>query len=372
LEFGDAGPGQYRYRLQADGKRCASIRIAPRPFVPSVFGTGPARHAPRDWRIGVMADASGGLEVGMDAPLFARCFPHLPASAEFAQILACTRLVGMECPGLHSVFGGLDLKFPAPAGPGDLTWRVLTADERFSVLMIAIAAPGMEGRVQAYVRPAPTALPSAAEVARIVAPGSFSGARALVVGGSRGLGAAFALGLAAGGAEVRVTYHSGRDEAEEVAARTGGGAVKLDLSGKLDFAMGDWRPTHVGLFASPRIMPTPPEGFSEALLTRYSRFYVDPLRALAAPGVKLFYPSTIFIEEAAEQWQEYCAAKLAGEAMCRHLESTLPGFEALVARLPRAATDQTLALQPVAAQPPLSVLEPWLRGSGPVPRSTAD
>ena len=45
----------------------------------------------------------------------------------------------------------------------------------------------------------------------------LEGRRALVTGGSRGIGRALALGLAAEGADVVVGYHSHRDAAEEVA-----------------------------------------------------------------------------------------------------------------------------------------------------------
>jgi len=59
---------------------------------------------------------------------------------------------------------------------------------------------------------------------------SLEGRRALVTGGSRGIGAAIAEELARAGAEVVVGYRSGRDEAEELARRLGGRAVQADVS----------------------------------------------------------------------------------------------------------------------------------------------
>lgn len=46
----------------------------------------------------------------------------------------------------------------------------------------------------------------------------FEGRTALVTGGSRGIGAAIAVALAARGADVAINYHSNRDAAEAVAA----------------------------------------------------------------------------------------------------------------------------------------------------------
>jgi 3-oxoacyl-[acyl-carrier protein] reductase len=59
---------------------------------------------------------------------------------------------------------------------------------------------------------------------------TLEGRTALVTGGSRGIGRAIAAELASGGAEVVIGYHSGADDAEEVASEIGGRAVQADVS----------------------------------------------------------------------------------------------------------------------------------------------
>jgi 3-oxoacyl-[acyl-carrier protein] reductase len=59
---------------------------------------------------------------------------------------------------------------------------------------------------------------------------SLQGKKALVTGGSRGIGAAVVRELVTGGAEVVFSYRSGRDEAEAVAAETGARAVRADVA----------------------------------------------------------------------------------------------------------------------------------------------
>jgi 3-oxoacyl-[acyl-carrier protein] reductase len=59
---------------------------------------------------------------------------------------------------------------------------------------------------------------------------SLEGKRALVTGGSRGIGRAVALELGRAGAEVVVGYRSESGEAEAVASEIGGRAVQADVS----------------------------------------------------------------------------------------------------------------------------------------------
>src|SRR5207302_9419080 len=76
---------------------------------------------------------------------------------------------------------------------------------------------GIRGSVQAFLRWPPIGQASFAEVSKVVAPAEFAGSTALIVGGSRGLGALTAKVVAAGGAKVIVTYATGRKDAEKLA-----------------------------------------------------------------------------------------------------------------------------------------------------------
>ncbi|HET8811342.1 MAG TPA: 3-oxoacyl-[acyl-carrier-protein] reductase [Gaiella sp.] len=59
---------------------------------------------------------------------------------------------------------------------------------------------------------------------------SLDGKIALVTGGSRGIGKAIALELGRAGASVVLSYHTGREDAEQVAAEIGGRALSADVS----------------------------------------------------------------------------------------------------------------------------------------------
>ena len=89
----------------------------------------------------------------------------------------------------------------------------------------------------------------------------MEGKTALVTGGSRGIGRAIALELARAGADVTLSYRSGKEEAEQVASEAGGRAVAADVSdaeqakalveaaGELDILVNNAGVTRDGLLA---------------------------------------------------------------------------------------------------------------------------
>lgn len=89
----------------------------------------------------------------------------------------------------------------------------------------------------------------------------LKGRTALVTGGSRGIGRAVVLELVGAGANVTLSYRSGKEEAEEVARETGATAVQADVSdpeaakrlvddaGELDILVNNAGVTRDGLIA---------------------------------------------------------------------------------------------------------------------------
>ncbi|MGF1614383.1 MAG: SDR family NAD(P)-dependent oxidoreductase [Gammaproteobacteria bacterium] len=307
--------------------------------------------------IEVLENDKGDLPLCIHPERLHSAFPHLAKTLDHgvaAVLLATTRLVGMICPGLHSLFTGLDLSFSDgdPKIPQHLMhYGVTRFDRRFNMLDLKVKGRKFHGKLNTFVRPSPTNQLSMTQAAMLMKGHSFRAQRALVVGGSRGLGEVTAKLLSAGGAHVTLTYSAGREDAENVAAAItahGGTAssTRFDvLSGSDTAPQGPF--THIYYFASPRIVAGKRPPFDAELFKTYCAFFVDGLATLVSAmdgPITVFYPSTVFLDTPEKGFVEYAAAKAAGEALCRYLESERPDVTTRIVRLPRMRTDQTQAI----------------------------
>ncbi len=308
-------------------------------------------------------------------------FPHLAALAgatAVAEIAASSYVVGMEAPGLHSMYSKLDLNLlSTPKSPphAALHYAVTSVDERFRKLRIAVQGRAVEGELEAFMRVPPVRQASMEVVSRFVQPREFAGMDALVIGGSRGLGELTAKLITAGGGTVTLTYALGRMEAEAVA-----GEIQAFGCGHAAAFPYDVRqppadqlrtlaraPTHLFYFATGTIFRAKPGVLSGQRLAEFLQFYVqgfyDLCLALIASGEPLsaLYPSTVFLDERPAGMTEYAMAKAAGEQLCADMNLYLPNLRILVPRLPKLPTDQTAGVLPERETDALEALLPVLR-----------
>jgi len=71
---------------------------------------------------------------------------------------------------------------------------------------------------------------------------------------------------------------------------------------------------------------------------------------------KVFYPSTVFLDEPSSSFAEYALAKSAGEALCQALGRKYPAMFFSHPRLPKLATDQTASLLPTQNPDPAPII----------------
>lgn len=295
-----------------------------------------------------------------------------PAAGGLGQL---STLVGMVCPGLHSIFSSLAVELQAVDEP--LRFGLHRHEPRFRLMEVDVDGP-WRGRVRAFVRQPPQAQPGMGELRARVRPGGLVGTRHWVLGGSRGLGELTAKLLAAAGADVTLTYAVGEADAHRVAdeinvAGAGAASVAHYLAGSTDphdLCARLPRPDAVFYFATPRIARERQGLVDAGLLAEFVRCYVDePARlaqalqarfgaAAAESGqpLALFNPSTVYIDELPAGMVEYAMAKSAAEVMARDLAKRLAGVRLVSTRLPRLPTDQTAGLMQSQAVDPVPVM----------------
>jgi len=311
-----------------------------------------------------VANILGCLDLHLNPNLAWKLFPHLSKALDpslLAAVLATSRIVGMEYPGQHSIFSSMSFDVvEKPTSSSTLDYRVVRVRPGLSVTDIEISGGGLKGRIRALFRPPPAIQAKIGELSAQVNNHEFAGQRALIIGGSRGLGEVTAKLLAVGGADVRLTYHVGQEDGERVKNEItdNGGHAKCfafdvlasvpHLTKQLENGR---QTTMLGYFATPHIGTGTNNSFSDAFFQRLMRTYVDgfrsTVRAISADSgdkkLKVLYPSSVYVVDASSNLKEYAAAKEAGERVCAEL-STEIGFKFVAPRFPRLATDQTVRL----------------------------
>jgi NAD(P)-dependent dehydrogenase (short-subunit alcohol dehydrogenase family) len=303
----------------------------------------------------------------------ARLFPaaiRLYGAAPISHILALTRIVGMEAPGLHSLFGAFSVEIHSGID-NTLNFSTARVNAKTSHVQIAFSSDVLTGTADTFVRPRPE-VTNHQRVTKDVQPGEFSGRRSLIVGGSRGLGLVTAYLLSAGGADVVITYKVGRAEAEQGIAeiREAGGkavAIALDVAssaaGFACLANQSFKPTDVYYFATPHIFERKKALFEPEIFDRFVKCYVtdfykiiDFCAALSPERLSIFFPSSDALNNPVKELLEYSAAKAAGESFCEMMSQFNPRVTVLTARLPRLPTDQTATLMKIGTADPGQVM----------------
>ena len=372
-------PASLRADVVADGMAAVRLEVEIADAVPDeaaslsahdvVVDTKPARRDFAEQR-----SCEGALPLLERGPA-AAMFPHVAerfGAARTATFVQLSTLVGMVCPGLHAIFGGLRIRIAAePAGSERLGFAVTNADERVRMLTIAVAGGGIAGELTAFVRQ-PATERDLAGVAREVGPGEFATTTALIVGGSRGLGAVTARAIAAGGGRVIVTYLAGELDARAIASELDpdrSRVLRYDarVPAAPQLAGLEWTISQLYYFATPQIFRQKARWWEPRRFAEFCDVYVNGFAnvcaALRARGDAFgaFYPSSVAVDERPRDMTEYSMAKAAGEMLCADMNRFEPGVRVVVKRLPRIVTDQTAALVAVPSEDALDVMLPIVR-----------
>lgn len=327
---------------------------------------------------------------GNAAMLASQLFPALCMSLllnTVVSIALLSTIIGMRAPGLHSIFSALEIDLlDAPSAASGLMFEVVSADPRFRLVEVAARGHALSGKLTAFMRFAPVEPPLTAMVQQLVDANEFAGRHALVVGGSRGIGATVAQAICAGGGTALITYATGIEQARSVASDINT-ALARNVCSIRHLNVEEPTPwleepghafTHVYYCATNRIFGAASEAFDRNRLDRFLSIYVDGFHRIVEAllkgrqqndGLSVLYPSSIAVTERPKGMTEYAMAKAAGEILCADLARNNTNLTITCPRLPRILTDQTATVPPVESENALSVVLPLLRTEGPTARS---
>lgn len=358
--WGDLGQRGWGCEIDAAGRRALSMTVD------TIAWTGVDRdfHAPAIEtpieRTDFTPRQLESIDLACDTKALMALHPGLKAfpASQLCMIVTLSRLIGMRCPGLYSIWADLKLRFEAPLVTAErLDWFISAFDARFGHVAISTTGAGASADVQAFRRPRARRQISAVDLRARVTSHAGAQEKAVVIGGSRGLGELSAKILAAHGLTVILTYARGEEDARRVRAEIveAGGAADIQLLNVRSPSFGDSAKALIEgadlalYFASPAIFRGG-ERLNENLLEEFFTYYVtafETILTLAArknSPLRVFYPSTTAIDEHTSGLKEYILAKAAGEALCAFHSAHSKNLDIHIERLPRLETDQTLSV----------------------------
>ena len=289
---------------------------------------------------------------------------------QVAALMWCSYFVGMELPGNRGLFSGLSLQFERcdHANHASLSYdaTVLAFDRRFDLLKAGVTLRSLgssvaSGEVRAFVRQeiSPPEVDTVKTLLR-AAP-SLQGKVALVVGGSRGLGASIVQLLSLQGCKVLVSYHKSKaaavalkeslkDAPGEVLLLQGDAAdiswckqIKERITrdeGRLDFLICTAGPALLPLWLDPHAIDRVNEHVNNsfALVSVPMALFLDTLAKNGGWNVVI---SSEVVRKTVAEWPHYVSAKHAIEGLVKVAAQQYNSVNFLLVRPPRLLTDLT-------------------------------
>jgi NAD(P)-dependent dehydrogenase (short-subunit alcohol dehydrogenase family) len=292
------------------------------------------------------------------------------SAIQIGALMWASFVVGMELPGKRAIFWRLKLDFlpddGRPMGPLSYNVTIKDFDARLDLLHTTGKLSSGErlyaiAQIRAFVRPDSPRSSIVGITALLPRSEKLKGKVALVIGGSRGLGAAISQALALQGCSVLMNYHHSKVEAEQVRASLGddssliglaqGDAADIEWCQKLrQHVMTEYRGLDFLVCnASPPIRPL---AFVPEKLEQFQDFLVKSVALVSLP-MSVFLDclsersgwnvivSSAFVRDLPGQWPHYVTAKCAVEGLAQWAAAHNQQTKTLLVRPPKLLTDQT-------------------------------
>lgn len=272
-----------------------------------------------------------------------------------AVLLASTRIVGMKYPGLNSIYNAFTFEFNENANlSNSIHYSVSDKHITLNMLNIKLDDTFIRGQIKAFIRPVAPKYKTLKELKGLLPVNSFKNQRALIIGGTRGIGLQCLRLLATAGASTMFTYFKNLNEADKIVEEFANESINTNylqvdvsnLSKESLETIKAFNPTSIYYFATPKILSNN-SNLDENLLQKFISYYViglDKILVNLKSEIKplIFVPSTVYLDEKPTNLSEYVIAKSASEMFLKLLEKK--GYKIYNPRFPKVSTEQTMSL----------------------------
>ncbi|UTW55882.1 MaoC/PaaZ C-terminal domain-containing protein [Kordiimonas sp. SCSIO 12610] len=304
-----------------------------------------------------------------------KAYPSLSSQIGMDRVMSMasiSTIVGMYWPGEFSFCSKMAFSFN-DSPTKDINYKIDFNDERLRLTILNVTGSGVTAKVHAFFRPTPIVETAYTEILEKVETEQFANQKALIIGGSKGLGATTAKIIAAGGGTPTITYASSKKSAHavmnDIIENTGNcDMLPLNVLNQDDVNSIDVSQYNVVyFFATPQIFTRKTKIFDPKLYQNFASHYCDGLLKVierfieARKKVIIFNPSTTDIEEKTPGIEEYYLAKQLGEEMLALIASHhTDNVKIISKRLPKVKTNQTTSILSTATTTTEAVIQPYI------------
>ena len=296
-------------------------------------------------------------------------FPRLSKSIDINliyEVSILSNIVGMQIPGRNSLFASCKIFFKHQKNI-EPAFRVKSFHDRLKLVNLEYHGINLNAEMGAYLLKKSTSSKINNDFKnRLIDLSRFDGRTILIIGGSRGIGSFVAKVIGLLGARVTISYNVGLIEASSVCNDINRNTLVENADHvKFNVLNDDYSDVFKNkyddlfYFPTPKIISDASDTFSQDKYIKFKEIYCTYFENIALEfirrgGKKIFYPSSIYVEQNINGFDEYKLAKQDGELICKTLGSNY-FVKIIVDRLDRVDTDQTLSVLPVPSLDPLEV-----------------
>jgi hypothetical protein len=282
---------------------------------------------------------------------------NILSDREIKDILSLSFFVGMVCPGKYSLLAKINLNFEKKQKVkcNDISFFINKFDKRINRVEINFSN-SITGKIFAFKYNVSTQ-EDLKNIKAKIKNKFLKTKKSIIIGGSRGLGELTSKILSSAGSDTLISYNYGINEAKKLKSdvikftKTKCKIMQINILNENNFSKLKKENMYDFLFyyATPKINISNIKKFDSQLFKKFNDFYIFKfsklcrlLNKISNKKIKIFFPSTIFLNYKENYFKEYVLSKKMAERNIKYLNKKLHNIKIISYRLPIMDTDQNI------------------------------